>query len=1143
VSVDAHAASDPASSVWVSANAGSGKTKVLTDRVLRLLLNNSNPSKILCLTYTKAAAAEMKNRIYSILSGWVVAEEKELKQTIASLIGKPATSAILKLARTLFAEVIEAPEGIRIQTIHGFCQSILYRFPIEAGVLPNFTVIDELQAEELLNQSLHHLFFSTHSVSKDVEAALIKLSGLLSESSFESLMRQIIKNRSKFQLLIQPPNSLEVMQKRITGRLMKEHGFDADVSEIQIKQGYLNYSETELLTLRSLIPLLEPGNKADQKTAQALAQWLAHSHEERLASLDTYKHAFLKVDDEPFQAKSMFTQAVTKKHPHVIDVLLDEQARVLKCVQACRSYRVAQNTMTMLTIADAILSIYGQLKQKRGLMDFEDLILSVLHLLGKSNASQWVLFKLDGGLDHLLLDEAQDTSPQQWEIIKHLVDAFFHGEGSRNIPRTIFVVGDEKQSIFSFQQADPRAFGDMQDWFSRITKASSLPYSRRPLHISYRSTPPILQVVDQVFADEAVRQGVVLVEKAVTHIAHRKDHPGRVELWERIPVQEKVESIAWDTSTQFLARPKAETLLARRIAGTIRDWFDEGRVLLSTGEPIQPSDIMILVRKRGNLVNPLIRALRRQGIPVAGTDRLILAEHIAVRDMMSLMRFLLLPQDDMQLAIVLRSPLIGLSEQQLFALAYGRGSVSLWDRLKEKSEYRDAYEWLSRALAKTDMVRPFELISMVLHTWGGKKNFTRRLGEEALDPLDELLSQALRYERDNTPSLQGFLHALETNEITIKRDMEQSRNEVRILTVHGSKGLEAPIVFLPDTAYSSKAETQPVYWWEGHENGCTWVPYSDDKDRLTQQLYEEKQQREREENRRLLYVALTRARDEMIVAGVETSKSSEKNVSWYDMIEAGVTPLAKELEHTSKNSKESWKIWRVENEAEAIAGKVKSHNQTVQRVSAFPSYLLSEPKPEPSPTRPLTPSEFTGASAVFLSPLTDSERILRGTLIHTLLQYLPDILPHERPIKIRAYLERKSLPESIRASIEEEVVSLLNNPGFSRFFLPEGLSEVAVCGIVTDSQGKPVVINGQIDRMIVDDANVWIVDYKTGREIPSNVRDVPLGYMKQMQAYQRLLSDIYPQKNVHCSLLWTNGPVWMPLGDEMLNRSDVAAVA
>ncbi len=1131
---------DPAASVFVSANAGAGKTSLLTDRVLRLLLSGAPPGKILCLTYTNAAAAEMKMRVQRVLGGWVMADEAALHAALRRLLGEAPDARMMRRARSLFATVLEAPEGVRVQTIHGFCQSLLRRFPIEAGVSPHFTVADERNAQALLQEARRRLFSRTHADIK-LQAALEAMACTAGEASFNSLIDDIIKNKRRFVSLFSLSGNVE----DIVRRIWKQCGLAHGVTVKSLIQQHFAYDEPTLMQLRLLPPLLLAGKgKSDGDTGRGLAAWLevqsAAGEGSGWEAVSAYVNVF--ITQKGTRRKNLFTKK-TLEDEGLIAVLLAEQERTWRFSGDCRSLTAAERATHLLHVADALLALYDALKRQRALLDYDDLILIACRLLKQRDISPWVLFKLDGGIDHVLVDEAQDTSPEQWEIIDRLTQEFFAGEGGRRDDRSLFVVGDEKQSIFSFQGADPAALGRWRCYFSQRIRDAARVVHEVPLTHSYRSAPEILAAVDAVFASPQARAGLTFEEGDLAHIPTRLEHAGLVELW---PLLEE------DGEVSPVAR------LVREVAKAISNWLKQGVMLESKGRPVQPGDVMILLRTRTTLADRLVRALKRLGVPVAGQDRMALGDNLAVQDLVALGQCLLLPEDDLTLAALLKSPLFEADEELLFRLAHGRGDATLWDRLRESKEKaaQDAFALLSGLRGIADYVPPYELFAYVLDTLGGRARFTGRMGAEYEDAIDEFLGQALLYERGNVPSLQGFLHWLADSDSEIKRDMEQAQNAVRVMTVHASKGLQAPIVILPDT--TSLPSLKDRLLWQECDGVALPLWPGDEKqdDALTARARAAAKQAMFAEYRRLLYVALTRAEDRLYVCGAsgrkkigeeEVTEERESVPCWYEMVRDGMAGKATAVEMAGG---QGWRMGEALIPSPAGGGSGWGHvGKDILQHAPLPASslrgeeyfnFLTRPAPaEPMPPRPLAPSR-PGEEPAAASPLLARQVYRRGNLIHKLLQHLPDIPAEQREKAARAMAADPAMPENIREACIRETLAVLNDEHLAFVFAEGSVAEVPVAGCV-ELNGQVMPVAGQIDRLHVGEKEVWIVDFKSNREPPANAADIPPAYLRQMRLYRLLLSRIYPDKPVHCALVWTAVPKITLLDEALLDEIPLSA--
>ena len=887
-------AADPAASVWVAASAGTGKTKVLTDRVLGLLLAGTPPHKILCLTFTKAAAAEMATRIARRLAKWATATDDALAGDLGKLLGTPPDADALTGARRLFARVLDVPGGMHIETIHAFCQSLLRRFPLEAGLAPHFQVMDDRDAGELMESAKEEVLVAARDgADAGLARALDTVTGLIHESAFPELMGELARDRGRLARLLARHGGLAGVMAAVRARLGLEGGDTAEA----ILAAACEDAAFDAAGCREAVRALRSGTRTDHERAAAMVAWLADPAG-RPAGFERYRSAFLTADGAI--RKTLCTKVVREGFPGVEDALLAEAERVLRVAERLKSARVAEATGALLTIGDALLAAYGRRKRARALMDYDDLILAARDLLARDGVAPWVLYKLDGGIDHVLIDEAQDTNPDQWAVVAALTEEFFAGRGARETVRTVFAVGDAKQSIYSFQRADPRAFEDMRALFARHVPAADLAWREVALQMSFRSTKAVLESVDAVFADGGPgADGVAAPGEDIRHIAFRKDQAGLVEVWPPVEPRAIDDPPPWKPPVERLRGDSPRTRLAGLVAGRVKAMVG-AEDLPSKGRPVRAGDIMVLVRRRGGFVEDLVRALKDEDVPVAGADRMVLTEQMAVMDLMALAGVLLLPEDDLTLATVLKGPLVGLSEDQLFRLAWNRGPAGLWEtlraRLTDDPDFERAWLYLSDLMAVADRLTPHALFAHVLGPLGGKRRLLARLGPDAEDPIDEFVALTLAFERAHPPSLQGFLRWLETGAVEIKRDLEQGgRDAVRIMTVHGAKGLQAPIVFLPDTMQVPTKGDRLLWLGGPADELLLWPPRAEMADEACRSGRDAQKAAREREYRRLLYVAMTRAEDRLILCGWQTRKAPPESC-WYNLVRAGVARTAAEAD-------------------------------------------------------------------------------------------------------------------------------------------------------------------------------------------------------------------------------------------------------
>lgn len=1127
VQAEQRPASDPTASVWVTANAGSGKTRILVDRIIRLMLSNCDMQRILCLTFTRAAAAEMETRLFDRLAEWSTLSDPKLEEEIRRLTGRMVDADQLLAARRLFARALDVPGGLKLETIHGFCQSLIGRFPIEAGVAPHVSVMDDREAEELMRAARDRVLVMAEEGGELAEA-MSRLVIRLDESGFDRLMAELTRNRGKMREMVAAGTEIAAR------RMRKLLGLAENETRQSVISDYCDDAAFDAAGLARAAAALESGSDKDRERAAIIRAWLGGPVSRPSLIGGDYLDLFLTQKGEPRAEKTLISKSLAAD-PQAVAAILAEQARLLAFRDKLKAAEVAEATADLLRLSAAMLEAYEAEKSTRALLDYDDLILKTQDLLGRQGGVSWVLYKLDGGIDHILIDEAQDTSPEQWDVIRALAEEFFAGAGAREelvLPRTLFTVGDEKQSIFSFQGADLAVFEAMHEHFKTRAQESRRDFVNLPLERSFRTAPAVLHAVDRVFARDAARDGVVLPGSSLVHQPLREGDAGLVEIWDVEKPVAGEEPDPWDAPLDQMAEDSPPSRLARRIANTIHGWIENKEILLSRGRPIEAQDIMILVRRRNDFFDEMVRTLKLQNIPVAGTDRMVLSDQLAVMDLVALGQFALLPEDDLTLATVLKGPLFCLNDDDLIELGHRRDG-SLWQALKsrasENPQWQAARDELAEILSRADFVPPFEFYAAVLAEREGRKRMIARLGFEANDPINEFLSLAIAYGAEHPPSLQGFLQWFSRNPIEVKRDLEIARREVRVMTVHGAKGLEAEIVFLPDTcAVPDHRQESRLIWADGM---MLWPVRKENEERICAGARAEEKRRRDQEYRRLLYVAMTRARDRLYVCGYEKKKARPAGC-WYDLVREALSDVAQPVK-----LKDGTEVLRLAND-QRWPPRDGRKAATIEQAGALPSWAILPPAPEPPVPVPLAPSRPLEAEPPALSPLAgpgghEGEAVRRGRIIHRLLELLPPLSAAEREPACRRFLGLSihGLDQTQIKAITAETLAILSDPVFGHLFGPGSRAEVPLAGKIGDR-----VIAGQVDRLLVTDGEVHIVDYKTNRPVPDSADQAPVAYLKQMAAYRAVLTEIYPKHSVRCALLWTVAPKLMPISKEILDR-------
>jgi len=1105
-------AADPAASVWVTANAGSGKTKVLTDRVARLLLDGTPPGRILCLTYTRAAAAEMQIRLFERLGEWAMLAEAELSVRLADLGLDPGTidADARRSARRLFARALETPGGLKIQTIHSFCAGLLRRFPLEAGVSPGFTEMEE-RAGRLLRGEI------VETLAERQPDLFNALAAHLTGEDLEPLLTEISARADLFRA----PGGPDTLRTAL--------GLPPGYAEADLLGEVFLGGEAALMA--ELVPLLRASGKTDSRAGAALAALdLAQASRGALATLETVL-LYGEQAAAPFGAKigSFPTKALRQAETGWLGPLEALMTRV----EAARPRRLAlgivERTEALAPFARAFLNTWEARKQAHGWLDFDDLIGRARHLLSDSAVAQWVLFKLDGGLDHILVDEAQDTSPAQWDVIWRLAEEFTTGQGARGALRTVFVVGDEKQSIYSFQGADPAAFARMRDKVAQHLAGTGAPLSPVALDFSFRSAEAVLRVVDMTFRGEAARG----VAPEMQHRPFKARMAGRVDLWPLVPTPEKPDAPPWDAPVDSPAANDPPIVLAGRIAGAIHGWLARGERLPvedrdgPRDRPLTPGDIMILVQRRSHVFHEIIRGLKAEGLPVAGADVLRVGAELSVKDLTALLAFLSTPEDDLSLAVVLRSPLCGLSEDALYRLAHGREGYLRAALRARAAEHPQTTAMLDDLRAAADFLRPYELLERALTRHGGRERLIARLGAEAEDGIDALLAQALAYERAEVPSLAGFLGWLAAAEVTAKRRADSAGGLIRVMTVHGAKGLQAPVVILPDTIGTPGSVSRKLY---ALGDGPAWAgvvaelpaPLADARRELAEAMEEER--------RRLLYVAMTRAENWLVLCGA--GKPAQDGSDWYGTLAAGIEAAggcAAEMPGGEGLRVASGR-W---------PDPAPTRADTAPPPSALPRWARNPPPSAPRPPEPLSPSDLGGEKALpgGAEGIGQEAAKRHGLRLHKALEWLPGQPRAERAAilaRLFATGPDAATPAEL-ARVAAEAEAILDAPDLAHLFAPGSLTEAGITAPLDVLGGREVL--GYIDRLVVEPGRVLAVDFKSNALVPDRPGDVPEDILRQMGAYAAALAGIWPGRRIETAILWTRTARLMQLPHDLVTAA------
>ena len=1145
-------ASDPSGSRFASANAGSGKTHVLVNRVSRLLIAGVAPDHILCLTYTKAAASEMQTRLFQKLGAWSVLPEAALDKELTKLFGRPDHGVALTTARALFAKALETPGGLKVQTIHAFCEFVLSRFPIEVGLLPGFdTLQDEERLELLRAAEIQLLETARDNPDGDIARAIRFFAAQAADRSLQDYFSWMGYNIYEIQRWEQSGG--------VTA-LAADLGLGPNVQPDDIRAQA--WAETEIDVLKGICPdLIHCSAVTNQKVGAALDAALIDP--DPITAFNRYADIFFT------QAGSLRASIVTGKAPQAAQMFLgakaymptDEVSRILAVTQKIKAAELLQSTTALYNLAMPFAKHFSAGKDRLRRVSFDDQVQRVRTLLMRSDVSDWVRYKLDGGIHHILVDEAQDTPPPQWDILDALHDNFDPSErhNKTGLSKTFFAVGDEKQSIYSFQGARPDVF---------LAKTQSyddgVDFKAPRMRTSFRSAPQILELVDHIFINGGGSQRMFDAGRfapagdVTRHVAIRSDM-GYVELW---PLAPRADNSAAEDAGDLrpldaLGDADAREVLAAKIAAEIKKWLDQARPVFDRESkalrPIRAGDVMILVQKRGPLYKAILRHLKKAHVPVVGPDRLKLKESLAVQDLLTLARFILQPGDDLALAELLKGPFFGWNDEQVFEIAYGRGG-DLWPQLKaaNTAAAHHASAVLRSAIESGSRLAPYEFFARFLdHTDNnGISHWTRlyrRLSMEIKDAVQSFLARALTHQRQGVPSLQDFVAGFRHDETELKRELDNVEDQVRVMTVHGAKGLEAPVIILPDSSDPPRKSDRkhPI---QPYKAGYVFAGAASKGLPLADDIFSGQSALEQQEYLRRLYVALTRAETELVVCGYERGVSSQLS-SWYDDVKAALeglgaapceTPFDEGLCFGARASA-------------ALPRQTKASDKTQD----LPLFLTSQAPALKPRARRVTPSHMVGGldaaplepalrAAPMRSPLTETaDRFRRGILIHKLLEFLPDVeLTRQAAVAAQFLSSHDDLSPAQIRDMTETVFGVLHHPAFKDFFgqssvieggegenrVIESRAEVSISGTAS-SLPKGMIVSGQIDRLCIYPDRILILDYKSNRPPPQSEADVAPLYMMQMASYTALMKEAYPHHKIECGLLWTDGPRLMTLSE------------
>lgn len=1016
-------ASDPRTSCWVMASAGTGKTKVLIDRILRLLLEGNDPKHILCLTYTKAAALEMRERLIKKAEQWQIITEDSLQNELEIFTQNQVSKDHIEIAKNLFDSLNHSP--IAIQTIHSFCQSLLSSFSLELDISPTFKLIDERE-KRLLQQQVCSEILAKNELQEHFDF----LSPHISENYLREILCEAMNERLRLSCLSDPLGKLKALL------------CDSKSPDL---------SEQEWHTIKKMAAF---SAEFGPKNLQEVAPIILGNDEKSYQNLFSF---FLTKEGE---VRKKFTLASAKNFDFTEDDFQKIGERIQAIYEGISAKEILSINQHLHVCIEATFNLYQLSKKEQGLLDFDDLLLYVQTLLTTNQG--WIFEKIDFRLDHILIDEAQDTSRVQWNIIKNLLHHFFDRAGHNNMPRTMFVVGDAKQSIYSFQGADPKYYLEVRDYFTHLAEENSHTFNIIDLDLCYRQSPAVLNLVDQVFATAEKSQN--LLSHTINHYAFRSSSQG---LAYHLPLTKKCDAEdqePWTIQVNTKIQKSSHALVIKDLVLSI---LSEKEILPSTSDVVNPDDIMILFQRRSSLMQETYDALKEVGISCTSCHHGDVLSHLAVLDLLSILKFVALKEDNFNLACLLRSPLFNIDESLLQQLCTN-GKSSLFQKLLMTEE---CHEIIGRFTEYLELFQSadslYDFCSKLVHEIAPV--MVGHFGEQVLDLYEEFLSYVLEASQKGITEIDAFISYITTLSPNSKN---QKGNGVNLMTVHGSKGLEAPIVIVADaTASLVNAQNSLIFEDDFYFLRTSHTPLK--------KLKAIEKDNDIAESHRLLYVALTRAKDHIFIAGEENHKSE----NWYEFCQ----PLTQEYQLKTSFDKP------------AIAQVDKLDRLELPDIT-FKRKLRKEP--------------------TLVSPKTEKSR--RGEAIHKLMEM--QLWKFDE--KLREAALSKPLFKELPPQDIEKICTLPHNSELG-FYLSQPYQSEAE--IYCKGNGLQ-----RLDYLLVEEDKVTIIDFKTTENPASTAEEISSTIFKQMQTYRNTLQELYVDKLIECFVFYTENQKLIKLNMESL---------
>ena len=1140
-------------SLIIEASAGSGKTYQLINRLVQLLLNGAKPSHIVAITFTRKAAAEMQTRLQERLYDLAIMEQTSLESTLLEIMGN-ASTPLLDKARGLYEEVIFSPQSVRCSTFHSFCQEILKRFPFEAEVPPGFelsesTAMLKQQAWQALMTECEQ---NKHSSTNTSIGFLFDELGL---NNTRDCLNSFLEQRSDWWAWTQPA-------KNPVGYAINKMQalFDID-PKINPLESFFNKEnlDDKLSSFCHSLGKLKAKTYTDWLDKIANARDTSLSLEERHQNI---RSAFLTDKGTPRKIK------VAKSLASLFDENEEDNLQQSH-INICSTLEELNNNLLRLTnyhinkhwyiAGEAYLSHYQNIKYSLRQLDFTDLEWQTYCLLTKSQHALWVQYKLDARINHLLIDEFQDTNPIQWRLLQPLIEEFSQQQNDKTNPTdhcSVLLVGDTKQSIYRFRRAEPKLFPIasklVEDKFSS---------ERLQLNASWRSSPAIINFVNTVFSETHFSN---MIESFPLHQTALTDLQGSVTLLDYPSIEQ--EDIKTDTAFRNpLEQPRIEKqsehqLEAKNIANKIKSLIEDKTPITISGitRNIEYQDIIILLRNRTN-AKYYEKALHQSGIPFVGSERGTLLDCLEVSDIIMLLNWLITPFNNIALVSILRSPLFSVSDKTLIQLAqihskdvgmnnwFTKIEVLLSDNsVQIDSNLDNAFSLLKRWQTIATQIPVHDLLDVIYNEADVLAQYQHaypaHLKSRTQTNLTRLIELALDVDSGRYPSLQQFIAHIQqiknsTEEAPDTPAASNDKNRVQVMTIHASKGLEAPIIFLANADAGADTKDKYTYKtlidWPAEKNTPNMMLLansSKQRDDVSQSMIEKDKQSQQRETANLFYVAITRARQHLYISAAKPTKNK---TDWYNLIQSG---------YDIASLKED------DNQQEIVIESHLSDTITANDSSKATEELISINKPlidsklnstlsidthYQDIQQSISPSQLTNAAATKNNNNAESnnaDATNRGIIIHATLENIcnhPDLTKSEILNKLGF-----DISDTLWNEYWAEAEQVVSYTDFSTFYSTndQSFNEVSISYLDNNK-----TVYGIIDRIVVTDNTVHIIDYKTHQNVSeNNLLDYAKQYQPQLNHYQTAAKKLWPNHSIQSYLLFTHSKLLYQYTDALI---------